>query len=270
MNEIKLSIITINLDNEAGLDKTIKSVIAQKYFNFEYIVIDGCSRDGSVKIIQSNEDRIDFWVSEIDNGIYCAMNKGIKKATGEYCLFLNSGDYLNNCDVLSNVFNSPVIEDMIIGSVILEGKNKREVFEIPDIDKLTFHYFLNSTFPHPGVFIKRNLFSKVGYFNEGHIISSDLEFFLVAIFKYASTLKKIPEIISVFDWNGLSSIPENASLVKKERTEILQKHFQRFLPDYKYIEQLELANRDLEFRLRNSFWFLVTKFIKRIKNKLSQ
>lgn len=266
----KLSIITINKNNALGLRKTIESVKMQTFTNSEHILIDGGSTDGSVEVIKQYADSITFWVSEYDTGIYNAMNKGIKKATGDYCLFLNSGDYLNNCNILSNVFNSPVTEDMLIGSVILDGKNRHEIFEIPDIDKLTFRYFINSTFPHPGVFIKRSLFNKMGYFNEDLIISSDLEFFLVAIFIHAASLRKLQEIISVFDWNGLSSLPENALLVKNERTHILESYFPRFLDDYEYLEKLEYVNRELEYKLRQSIRIQLVKAVKRIKNRFFQ
>ena len=89
----KISIITINYNNFEGLKKTIKSVINQTWKDYEYIVIDGGSNDGSVEYLKSLDNTINFWVSEADNGVYHAMNKGINKANGEYLLFLNSGDH---------------------------------------------------------------------------------------------------------------------------------------------------------------------------------
>ena len=88
---LKLSVITINYNNASGLKKTLKSVVTQKNIDFEYLVIDGGSKDESLALIHENENHINYWVSESDSGIYNAMNKGIKKAQGEYCLFLNSG-----------------------------------------------------------------------------------------------------------------------------------------------------------------------------------
>ena len=90
----KLSIITINYNNLEGLKRTVESVINQTSKEFEYIVIDGGSNDGSGAYIESKSEHIDYWVSEPDKGIYNAMNKGIAKASGEYLLFLNSGDHL--------------------------------------------------------------------------------------------------------------------------------------------------------------------------------
>ena len=89
---MKLSVITINFNNRDGLRKTIESVVNQTYNDFEYIIIDGGSTDGSVDVIKEYADRIDYWVSEPDKGIYNAMNKGIDVAKGEYCIFMNSGD----------------------------------------------------------------------------------------------------------------------------------------------------------------------------------
>jgi glycosyltransferase involved in cell wall biosynthesis len=94
-----LSIITINYNNLSGLEKTIQSVLNQTLKNFEFIIIDGGSTDGSKEYNQEKNEFIDCWVSESDNGIYHAMNKGIKMAKGEYCLFLNSGDYLVDSEV---------------------------------------------------------------------------------------------------------------------------------------------------------------------------
>ncbi|MEP7170167.1 MAG: glycosyltransferase, partial [Bacteroidota bacterium] len=100
------SIITVNLNNAAGLKKTIESVVTQTFNDVEYIIIDGASTDGSKEVIKNYETKISYWVSEKDTGIYNAMNKAIKKAKAEYCLFLNSGDSLTNKKVLNDVSNS--------------------------------------------------------------------------------------------------------------------------------------------------------------------
>ena len=99
---MKYSIITINYNNRDGLRNTIESIINQSYKDYEFIVIDGGSTDGSVDIINEYKDRITYWVSEKDNGIYHAMNKGVKTAHGEYLSFINSGDMLYNDHVLED------------------------------------------------------------------------------------------------------------------------------------------------------------------------
>ena len=104
----KLSIITVNRNNAGGLKKTIDSVTAQTYTGFEFIIIDGASEDDSPRIIREHAGRLSYWISEPDNGTYDAMNKGIRAATGEYCLFLNSGDFLIHPGVLEEIFNSKI------------------------------------------------------------------------------------------------------------------------------------------------------------------
>ena len=117
---MKLSVITINYNNRDGLRKTIESVVNQTCKDFEYVIIDGGSTDGSVDVIKEYADRINYWVSEPDKGIYNAMNKGIDVAQGEYCLFLNSGDYLFDNYVLSEVALHLDGTDVITGCLKLD------------------------------------------------------------------------------------------------------------------------------------------------------
>ena len=91
---MKLSIITINYNNCSGLEKTIQSVIKQSFTDYEWIVVDGGSTDGSKELLEKYQNHFAFWVSEPDNGIYHAMNKEMQKATGDFCLYINSDDYL--------------------------------------------------------------------------------------------------------------------------------------------------------------------------------
>ena len=137
----KLSIITINYNNAKGLRQTMSSVLEQSFADYEYIVIDGGSSDGSVQIIEEFENqfkssnagsdlnhRLSFqWISESDNGIYNAMNKGIALAKGDYCFFLNSGDYLVSKTVLESVFSENPTEDIIFGNLLVcrNGENRR-------------------------------------------------------------------------------------------------------------------------------------------------
>ena len=147
----KLSIITINLNNKDGLRKTIESVISQTFEDFEYILIDGASTDGSVEVISQFETRLKYWISEPDNGIYHAMNKGIKKAKGDYCLFLNSGDYLDNSTILECIFESNHKEELLYGNFMINGFN--QTFTMPDY--LSFNTFLDVSIGHHASFIKR-------------------------------------------------------------------------------------------------------------------
>ena len=119
---MKLSVITINYNNRDGLRKTIESVVNQTCRDFEYIIIDGGSTDGSVDVIKQYADRIDYWVSEPDKGIYHAMNKGIAVAHGEYLNFMNSGDCFYESTVVENVLQ---LKDMVY--ITLKNKLKKKL-----------------------------------------------------------------------------------------------------------------------------------------------
>lgn len=110
---MKLSVITVVYNGEAFLEDTIKSIINQTYENIEYIVIDGASTDGTLNIIKKYEDKIDYWVSESDLGIYDAMNKGIDVASGEFINFLNAGDRFVDEHVWKKYFHKTVTINMI-------------------------------------------------------------------------------------------------------------------------------------------------------------
>jgi glycosyltransferase involved in cell wall biosynthesis len=213
-----------------GLDKTIQSVISQSYEDIEYIVIDGGSLDGSKDIIRAQEDHIAYWVSERDSGIYNAMNKGIRAATGDYLLFINSGDFLVNKTVISEVVEQGLTHDLICGNLIFEKETGSEEW-IP-ANEVTFKTFLYSTIPHPTTLIKRNMFDVVGMYNEDHKIVSDWEFFILATCKYNCTYQHTDVFITAYSDGGVSSNPQNFAAINKERQAVLNKNFSYFIKDY--------------------------------------
>lgn len=210
----KISVITINYNNAEGLKKTIASVLMQTFQDFEFIVIDGKSTDQSVDVIKQNQ-RINYWESEKDNGIYHAQNKGAKKATGEYCLFLNSGDYLADATTLEKVAKE-LTKDIIYGDLLIEdakGNRKNGVSS----DRLDNYHFMISTLWHPCTFIKRSLFEQYGYYNESFKITGDYEFFIRTILKNGASYRHIPLPITIFDTSGVSNNPDNKKLEHEER-----------------------------------------------------
>ncbi len=220
----KLSIITVNLNNAEGLKKTIESVVNQTFTDYEYIIIDGGSTDGSVDIIKQYADKITYWVSEPDKGIYNGMNKGILKAKGEYCLFLNSGDYLFNEKILSDVFYNLPEYDIVYGNGYSCSKNDVIIkYEIPE--KLKLSYFYSDSIFHASTFIKKELFEKFGLYNEENKIVSDWEFFIKTIFVNNVHAKKIPYEISVIEEGGISRSVENKPLLQKEIENVLRNYF---------------------------------------------
>jgi glycosyltransferase involved in cell wall biosynthesis len=209
---MKLSIITINKNNARGLERTIQSVIQQTSTDYEYIVIDGASRDGSVDSIKKYADKINYWVSEPDAGIYNAMNKGIRKASGDYCLFLNSGDTLLASKTLETVF-SEISGRHDFYYCNLRKDNGTYVF-IPE--KVGINYLISGTFNHQNMFIRRSLFFKHGFYNENFKILSDTEFYLKEAWFYKATFFHLKTDISLYDSCGLSTrYPEQ--LIDNER-----------------------------------------------------
>ncbi|PBQ33853.1 glycosyl transferase [Sphingobacteriaceae bacterium] len=251
----KISVITINYNNAAGLEKTIKSVIGQTFKDrLEYIVIDGGSSDGSKDILAKYANELDYSVSERDSGIYNAMNKGIAKANGEYCLFLNSGDYLSEKEVLSQVAVHLDGTDIVYGDIYTEeASNKRSY--IRSQDNLDFRHFVVSTLWHPASFIKRELFAKYGCYDEGYKIAADYGFFVKTVVKYKVSAKHIPLAIAVFNLDGVSNNSASFQLMVDERKKI-QALF--FSPEQlKDAELLEIRNLG-----RNSVFY---KFIPAIE-----
>jgi glycosyltransferase involved in cell wall biosynthesis len=231
-----ISVITINYNNKEGLAETIKSVISQSYREIEYIVIDGGSNDGSVDVIKQYAGHISFWASEKDHGIYHAMNKGIQKATGEYLLFLNSGDYLSKEDSLHKIATSSNGEAIIYGDLIVKTSDSSWIKTLPST--LSFDFFLKDCLPHSATLIKKALFDQAGLYNEQNKIVSDWEFFMNVICKFNADYKHIGEPISVFMEDGISSHPKNEQLILQEKEKVLQQYV-AFLPDYKLLNELK-------------------------------
>lgn len=251
----KLSIITINLNNLNGLEKTIESVKQQMFCDYEFIIIDGGSTEGSLEVIKLNSDIISFWVSEPDTGIFNAMNKGIKKAKGEYCLFLNSGDYFRNSNVLQLLFSNGYAED-IVYSDMMAVLNEKEIYSIKYPDKLTFEQFFNNTLGHQATIIKRSLFEKIGLYNERNKYASDWEFFLMAIIKNNVSYRHFPFFLTCYDTSGISSQKCNNEEMVLERMSILKNEFPFYYDDY------------LALRIEKEYHEMVRSrsFIKRVRD----
>ncbi len=223
---MKLSIITINFNNRDGLRKTIESVVNQTWQDFEYIVIDGGSSDGSVEVIKEYADRIDYWVSEPDKGIYDAMNKGIDQAMGEYCLFMNSGDSLYQSSTLGEVIAALDGTDIISGKMLFDNG-----YLMSPPQDITARFFISlHTLPHQATFIRRLLFNGCQY-DTSYRIVSDWKFWIEQLIINTRSFKAIENIIASFDSNGISLV--NYKLRVEENERVLQEIFPpRILLDY--------------------------------------
>ncbi len=232
--------MTINYNDQVGLEKTIRSVVSQHYADYEYIVIDGASTDGSPDIIRKYEDRISYWVSEPDNGIYQAMNKGIRKATGEYCLFLNAGDLLIQENILSDLFSASFDEDIVYGNVIKISSDQSRQNKGIAKSEISLYDLIVGRINHQAAFIKRNLFDQYGLYSEEYKIASDWKFFIDTIIVGNATVKYIDTDIAFFDVNGMSTTrPEEAH---KETMQILQSTFPpRVLADIRELHRYKTS-----------------------------
>jgi glycosyltransferase involved in cell wall biosynthesis len=225
----KLSIITVNLNNAVGLRKTLASAIYQTFSNYEHIIIDGGSTDGSVEILKDYEAKYNgikdglFWVSEPDNGIYNAMNKGIKEATGDYCLFLNSGDTLYASKTIMQVIEKIDNYDIIYGDIIYQHTDT-ELRYVKSKERVCLSLFNGGSLPHPSTFIRRALFNQYGFYDENNKVVSDFEFFLKVFIADPSKFKHVNIPISIFDCNGISSDPKYKQLRNNEKEAVKLKY----------------------------------------------
>lgn len=224
----KLSIITINYNNAPGLLKTMKSVLSQTSNDLEYIVIDGGSTDGSKEIIlefadqqiNSSTNRKLTWVSEPDRGIYHAMNKGIQQSKGEYCQFLNSGDWLVEHDVTEKMLNALPDCSIFYGNMLKVFPNGKILRDTCGAGNLTMLSFYLGGMNHSPTYIKRELFEKYGLYDENYKIVSDWKWYMNAICLNNESLKYINLDVAYFDMKGISNM--NPILNKSERRQVLE------------------------------------------------
>ena len=218
---IKTSIITINYNNVKGLSETLASVFSQSFGDFEYIIIDGGSTDGSFEIIQQNAGKITYWVSERDNGIYNAMNKGIAKATGDYLLFLNSGDCLCAGDILEKcmvLMQKNAGADIYYGDIfVVNNKDYPGTIHWTHPAKIDLQFLKVETLGHQASFIKTSLFKEFGFYPETYRIASDYWLWLKSLLNN-KTFKYLDMPVAEYDFSGVSS--QNRQLYKGEKEQI--------------------------------------------------
>lgn len=261
----KISIITVNYNDKIGLQRTIESVISQSSKNFEYIIIDGNSTDGSQELIQYHKDSVDYWVSEPDTGIYNAMNKGIRAATGDYVLFLNSGDYLCEYLTIQKVVDAMDDDkDLYYGDAIFKREEKDELVMYPD--QLSFYFFTHNSLCHQASVIKRSLFDTVFYYNEKFSIISDWEFMVYCICIKSISYKHINIFVSYYNCDGISSNPNSKSTISIETEIVMNTYFSAFSDDYKNISAIsDRRVRDVIYiRQFPIAWKILKKCIKAV------
>lgn len=234
---MKYSIITVNFNNKEGLRRTIESVIHQTFRDFEFIVIDGGSTDDSVEVLKEYDAQIDYWVSEPDGGIYQGMNKGIRKATGEYLNFMNSGDCFYSEQVLQHVNDLHLSSDIIVGHDFHYNQKTQQGFSTilpPRISMLTFYV---QTLPHQSTFFKRELFSNTLY-DESLKIVADIKFYIQKICVEGCCVEKIDEIICKREPDGISK-SYNERRIAEHKAVLAEYLPTGALKDYKTLTRLD-------------------------------
>lgn len=258
--EMKYSIITINYNNAEGLRRTIRSVVGQTFGDFEYVIIDGGSTDGSVDVIKEYEGEITYWVSEKDDGIYNAMNKGVKAAHGEYLIFMNSGDVFHSNSVLEDVASTKRAEDIIVGKVLTPDGNKF----LYQPKQPTMYFFYSSTIPHQGAFIKKWLLEKHPY-DETLKITSDWKFFVEAVIFEHCSIEFVDIIVSTFDTGGISTT--NSERTWAEKLSVMRTMFpERVLQDFSTMKNSECLTQTLIPYLKQRYF--IDKLLYRIGKAL--
>lgn len=216
------SIITVCYNEVKNIRKTLDSIVCQTFTDYELIVVDGGSTDGTKSVIEQYVQHIAWWCSEPDKGIYNAMNKGISHATGEYCIFINSGDRLYDKYVLENVYKRGMQADIIEGYTIRTDKMVRHR---PVYDDMCEHLFTD-TISHQGTFIRHQLLLDHPY-DEKYKIVSDWKFWLEALIIENHSYSFIDQDIAYFDMSGISFTL--IELREQEREQVYQELFPPYM-----------------------------------------
>ena len=218
----KLTVITIVYNNVRDIERTINSVLNQTYTQIEYIIIDGKSTDGTLAIIEKYKSNISKIVSEPDKGIYDAMNKGLALATGDYVLFMNSGDEIYDEQTVEDVFASAPGADIYYGETEMYNDNweslGRRRHEAPEkFDWTSFKYGMNIS--HQAIYFRRNI---IAPYDLAYKYSSDIDWIIKAA-KKASSIVNVHRYVAKYLVGGMSKKKHRESL--KERFNIFTKYY---------------------------------------------
>ncbi|WDF62891.1 glycosyltransferase family 2 protein [Flavobacterium sp. KACC 22763] len=197
---MKISIITVVYNNERTIKDALESVLGQTYKDIEYVIIDGKSKDNTVSIIKEYEDKLGYFVSEKDNGLYDAMNKGIQSATGDIIGILNSDDLYQDSEVLADVMKQFSIDsdlDILYGNLVYVKSDDTNVVVRNWKSKPYYNNFFENgnVPPHPTLFVKRAVYDKVGLFNLDYKLAADYELMFRMLKKHTFKIKYIDRLI---------------------------------------------------------------------------
>ena len=244
--EPEFSIITICHNEARGIAPTCQSIVTQKHANFEWIVVDGASTDGTLEVLEQYRERITNFVSERDKGIYDAMNKGIMLSRGKYVIFMNGGDRFSSPDVLNLVSRAPKTK-LIYGQLELD---ETDGVLLGQPDKIRREYLLTHMIHHQAAFFHRSLFKNYGLYDTQYRIAGDYDFFSRILANDPVSHHYIARPFAVFDRTGISSSKHHRQLRKRENHQIRMKHFPEYRRSAKALRQIIRDARNLLFHPR--------------------
>ena len=218
---MRVSIITICYNREATIGKAIESVLIQDYPNIEYIVIDGNSKDGTVAIVQSYADKISQFISEPDNGMYDALNKGLQLATGDIIGLMHSDDEFYDATVVSQIVsafkNNPNTDGVYGDGIYVSNDAQERLIRNRIGGEYSLKKIKSGWLPlHPTVYLKKSTIKKCGYYDLGFKIASDTEFLLRYLYKYQIKMTYLNTYIVKMRMGGLSTSYKRAFEVLME------------------------------------------------------
>lgn len=246
----RLSIVTVCLNDRAGLARTLDSVVGQAPGDFEVVVVDGGSTDGSVEEARSRGELVTRMVSEPDRGIYDAQNKGAGLAVGDYLLFLNAGDRLAAPDALGRFLATPFAEDLVYGDIVYSQHGRDRRIRPPSRPELA--YLMKSILPTQATLWRRALFDRLGRHDVSFRVAADYDLLLRALFAEGATSRHVPVTLSVHYQDGLSARPESKARIAAERARAQE----RWIPEadrVRHAAELARRQRTLAGRTRAVF-----------------
>lgn len=244
-NNVFYSIIVVCLNAGDRLAKTVESILAQKYENYEIVIKDGGSKDGSVQKIKDKYENEDMYkhikiYEQKDSSIYDAMNQAVRLANGDYCIFLNAGDDFYDETVLGRIADGIKNEsypDIVYGNLYHKALDT-VIYSSPEINDFACYRNVPC---HQTCFYKRNMFDERGY-NPEYNVRADYEHFLWCYFAKKARIVYIPEIVSSYEGGGYSETKENLKLSARQHREIVVNYMGKRKADkYRMIMLLTLA-----------------------------
>lgn len=246
MNKQKsISIVTVCWNEAPQIRQTCQSVVEQVQTPCDWVVVDGGSDDGTLDILAEYKDSISTLISEPDQGVYDAMNKGITRVQGDYILFLNGGDYLASPQALTG-FSQVDDADVIYGDLLVTDADKQEQ-RIQFQDDPSGDYLLGNWLPHPASIFARKRFSDWGMYSLDYRIAADYELFIRWIVSHQCSTRHVSEAISVFDFTGLSGSPRHQKRKAAEAHRIKKQYF----PNYS--RSMKSIRRDFSYAAKKLF-----------------